>query len=176
MGDLASKEYTVLATQKDAKITGAERELAQAEAEKVKAETEKLKAEFEQRKHSLEDEIQNLERRARKDEAFFQANKNILRYINIKERAGMRTMLVLYPVGLIIFLIISLITLPLTIASELIKSLLQIVTDVVDKLCKDTAKLSFRLIVAGITSAGVGGLVVGIGFLGVYLFGLAFGG
>ena len=142
---------------------------ALSEARRIEAESERQRAvlqkEHERAEHSsriYEAESTELQSKALKAKAFYDANKAVLNIIGIREPLGLRTMCVFYAIALPLYIIFSiLISFPVSV----INFIVGIVIDTVGQISKKVAS-TFLKVTTGILSVGLtGGVVAGIVFL-----------
>ena len=147
---------------------------ALSEARRIEAESERQRAvlqkEHERAEHSsriFEAESTELQSKALKAKAFYDANKAVLNIIGIREPLGLRTMCVFYAIALPLYIIFSiLISFPVSV----INFIVGIVIDTVGQISKKVAS-TFLKVTTGILSVGLtGGLVAGIVFLVKLIF------
>ena len=147
---------------------------ALSEARRIEAESERQRAvlqkEHERAEHSsriFEAESTELQSKALKAKAFYDANKAVLNIIGIREPLGLRTMCVFYAIALPLYIIFSiLISFPVSV----INFIVGIVIDTVGQISKKVAS-TFLKVTPGILSVGLtGGVVAGIVFLVKLIF------
>lgn len=147
---------------------------ALSEARRIEAESERQRAvlqkEHERDEHSsriFEAESTELQSKALKAKAFYDANKAVLNIIGIREPLGLRTMCVFYAIALPLYIIFSiLISFPVSV----INFIVGIVIDTVGQISKKVAS-TFLKVTTGILSVGLtGGVVAGIVFLVKLIF------
>lgn len=147
---------------------------ALSEARRIEAESERQRAvlqkEHERAEHSsriFEAESTELQSKALKAKAFYDANKAVLNIIGIREPLGLRTMCVFYAIALPLYIIFSiLISFPVSVINFIVR----IVIDTVGQISKKVAS-TFLKVTTGILSVGLtGGVVAGIVFLVKLIF------
>lgn len=147
---------------------------ALSEARRIEAESERQRAvlqkEHERAEHSsriFEAESTELQSKALKAKAFYDANKAVLNIIGIREPLGLRTMCVFYAIALPLYIIFSiLISFPVSV----INFIVGIVIDTIGQISKKVAS-TFLKVTTGILSVGLtGGVVAGIVFLVKLIF------
>ena len=147
---------------------------ALSEARRIEAESERQRAvlqkEHERAEHSsriYEADSTELQSKALKAKAFYDANKAVLNIIGIREPLGLRTMCVFYAIALPLYIIFSiLISFPVSV----INFIVGIVIDTVGQISKKVAS-TFLKVTTGILSVGLtGGVVAGIVFLVKLIF------
>lgn len=147
---------------------------ALSEARRIEAESERQRAvlqkEHERAEHSsriFEAESTELQSKALKAKAFYDANKAVLNIIGIREPLGLRTMCVFYAIALPLYIIFSiLISFPVSVINFIVGT----VIDTVGQISKKVAS-TFLKVTTGILSVGLtGGVVAGIVFLVKLIF------
>ena len=147
---------------------------ALSEARRIEAESERQRAvlqkEHERAEHSsriFEAESTELQSKALKAKAFYDANKAVLNIIGIREPLGLRTMCVFYAIALPLYIIFSIL---LSFPVSVINFIVGIVIDTVGQISKKVAS-TFLKVTTGILSVGLtGGVVAGIVFLVKLIF------
>lgn len=144
------------------------------EAQHIEAESERQRAAF-QKEHAraehsakiFEAESAELQSKALKAKAFYDANRAVLNIIGIREPLGLRTMCVFYAIALPLYMLFSiLISFPVSV----INFIVGVVIDAAGQISKKVAS-TFLRITTGILSIGLTGAVVtGIIFLAKYIF------
>lgn len=144
------------------------------EAQRIEAESEKLRAalqkEHERAEHSaklFEVESSELQSKALKAKAFYDANRAVLNIIGIREPLGLRTMCVFYAIALPLYILFSIV---ISFPVAVINFIIGVVVDAVGQISKKVAS-TFLRITTGILSIGLtGGVVTGIIFLAKFIF------
>lgn len=146
-----------------------------AEAKKIKAETDKIKeevlkvkqqaekeiAELEKTKSVLEGQVEELKAIDNKAQAFFDANKSILRCVGIREKLSLKAMQVwIYPAS-VIFAIFQVLLMPFSLLGFMIEQLMNIVEGV----CGKIAKGGWKIVATILVTVVILGLVAGIYYL-----------
>lgn len=144
------------------------------EAQRIDAESEKQRAAL-QKEHEraertakiFEAESTELQKKALKAKAFYDANKTVLNIIGIREPLGLRTMGIFYTIALPLYVLFAiLISFPVSVCNFIVG----IVVDTVAQISKKVAS-TFLRVTTGILSVGLTGAVVtGIVFLVKYIF------
>lgn len=150
-----------------AKKLKAEADKIKEEVAKIKQETEKEVTELEKSKRKLQAEIEELKSKTDKAAAFFEANKQILKCVGIREAVSLKAMQwLMVPAG-IIYTIFQILLLPLTLLGFCIERIAELVGSVCGKIASNGWKIALSIIVIG----AIIGLVTGLYYLGVtYLF------
>lgn len=150
-----------------------------AEAKRVQAETERIAKEAEKARREKERELAELDRiistkkaevdrlQAESDiaSAFFNSNKDILKYIGVREKKSLRTMQVLMAPAIFVFILVQVLLFPLTFCGLLLETIVSIIGGV----CKAIQINALKIIVAILVVV----LLVGVGFC-AYYFGIRF--
>lgn len=169
--DKIVKEKTdELITDAEKKKIEAETEKIRQEAEKVKQEKEKEIAALEKIKSKLEGEVANLKAEDDKANAFFEANKSILKCVGVREKLSLKAMQwLMVPAG-IVFTIFQILLLPFSLIGFAIESLMTIVTAVCGKIAKGGWKIAMSILVTVVIVA----MLAGIYYLVVHYSGVIF--
>ena len=125
---------------------------------KVKQEEEQAIAELRKNKSILEGEIEELKRQTDKAQAFFDANKSILKCIGVKQRLSLRAMQwLMIPAG-IVFTLFSILLLPFSLLGFGIEGFI----DIIESICGKFAKGGWKIVGTIVVSLIIGALLVGI--------------
>lgn len=137
------------------------------QVEKVKQETEKELAELDKSKKRLQAEIEELKSKTDKASAFFNANKQILKCVGVRNPLSLTAMQwLMVPAG-IIYTIFQALLLPLTLLGFCIEVLTELVGSVCGKIASNGWKIALSIVVIAVILALVGGLY----YLGItYIF------
>lgn len=111
----------------EAKRVKAEASRLEEEAKKVKVEQEKIIAEYEKQIQAKRKEVEELNAESDKALAYFEANKEILKYIGIRTKKSLNVMKVLMYPASIIFLIVQILLFPLTFVGVTLEAIVNIV-------------------------------------------------
>lgn len=124
----------------------AETEKINKEVEKVKAEADKKIAEYETSIAAKKKEYEELEAQDKKEQAYFDNHKSILRCIGIREKLSLKVMQGwLYPASAVYF-IFQFLLLPLTMISFVIEQLINIVDTISEKFKKTGWKIAISIL------------------------------
>ncbi len=148
-----------------AKRIKAETELIAEEVSKVKAQAEKELAEIEKEIKSKRLEVEQLKAESDKEDAFFERNKEILKYVNIKTKKTLKVMQGLMIPAVIIFFCVQVLIFPVTICGLLLENIFGIVGSVCGAIANKAWKIIIAVIVVIITIAI---------FVLVYYYGIKF--
>jgi hypothetical protein len=147
----------------ESKRIQAETERVNEEVKKVLAEKEKQIAEYDKLITAKRKEIEELKAKADEEEAYFQRNKEILKYFNVRSKKSLKTMQTLMIPSIIVFILVQIITFPLTLCGLIMESIINIVGGV----CGSIKNNAIRIIVAILVVA----ILVGAFFCAYYFGG-----
>lgn len=146
----------------ESKRVKAETERVNEEVKKVLAEKEKQIAEYDKLITAKRKEIEELKAKADEEEAYFERNKEILKYLNVRSKKSLKTMQVLMIPSTIVFFIVQILLFPITFCGLIIESIVNILGGV----CGSIKNNAFRIIIAILVLT----ILVGA-FVCVYYFG-----
>lgn len=116
----------------------------------------------------IDEEARKLDKEKKRSEAFYEANKAVLRIIGIREPLGYRTMLVFYGIGLPLYILFSVV---ISFPVAIIKFFIDVIVDTVGDISKKVAS-TFLKVTTGILSIGIAAaIIVGFVFLFRWIFG-----
>ena len=164
---IVSEKTEELQHDAEAKKVEAETSKIRRETEKVKQEMERELAALEKQKKELEAEVSKLRELDNKAQAYFDANKSILKCIGVREKLSLKAMQWLMIPASIVFTIFQILLLPFSLVGFGIESIMNIV----DAVCGKIAKGGLKIALSVISLAVVLGLVGGIYYLVIYLTG-----
>lgn len=131
----------------EAKRLIAEQERILQERNRELAEKERQTAEFDKIIAQKEKEVEALNKEADKAKAYFDANKEILKYIGVRNKKSLGTMKTLmYPAG-ILFAIVQILILPLTFCGVIIESIVGIVGSICGEIKNNAWKIVLSIFV-----------------------------
>ena len=145
----------------EAKKVHAETERVKQEELKVIAEREKQIAEYDKVISAKQKEVEQLKAESDKAQAYFDSNKDILRYIGIREKKSIRAMQGLMFPATIIFVIVQVLLFPLTFCGLLLETIVNILGSVCGAIKNNAWKIVLSVLVV-LLLIGVG---VGVYFL-----------
>lgn len=145
-----------------AKRVQAETEKIRQEVEKVRQEGEKEIAELTKERNRLQAEVEAMEKEADKAEAYFQANKDILKCAGITSKKTLSVMKTWMWMAGFIFILIQIIKLPVTIIGGLVEGIIDIIGGICGVIKNNALKITVSLVVILILIAAF----IGIGFGG----------
>lgn len=125
-----------------------------AEAKKIKAESNKIHEETQK----IHQETEQIRIEKEKAQAYFEANKEILKCVNVRSPLTLSAMRKWFSIACVIYAIFQFILLPLTLIGFATESVISIVGAV----CKSIAKQGLRIVVAIMVAILIVGLVGGI--------------
>lgn len=128
----------------EAKRIQAETERIKQEVDKVKQESEKQIAELEKEKNRLQAEVEQMAKEADKADAYFQANKDILKCVGIHSKKTLKVMQGWMIPASIIFAILQFLKLPITICGALLEGII----DVVGGVCGSVKHNALKIVIA----------------------------
>ena len=140
----------------------AETKRVEEEVKKVEAEKRKQIAELDKVISEKQKEIEQLQADSDKAQAYFEANKDILKFINIKSKKTLGVMKFLMVPATIVFILVLIITLPITIAG----SIVQAVVHVIGGICEAIKSYALKIIISIIVVVLIVAIVVGIIYFG----------
>lgn len=158
---LVSEKTEELKNDAMAKRVEAETAKIAKEVQKVKQESEREIAELAKQKNRLQAEVEQMAKEADKAEAYYEANKDILKCAGITTKKTMSVMKFwLYPASLI-FILIQIIKLPITICGALLSGVIDIVGDVCNSIKNNAIKIIVAIVVILLLAAAVAGTIFG---------------
>lgn len=131
----------------EAKRVQAETAKIQQEVAKVRQESEKEIAELAKTKNRLQAEVEQMAKEADKAEAYFEANKDILKCAGITSKKTLPVMKAWLWVASLVFILIQVIKLPITIVGSLIEGIINIVGDVCGAVKNNAVKVIVSTVV-----------------------------
>ncbi len=138
----------------EAKRIQAETAKISQEVEKVKQEKEKQLAELDKEISKKKAEVEQLKADGDKAQAFFDSNKDILKYIGIRERKTMKTMQVLMIPATIVFVLVQALLFPLTFIGLLLETVVNILGSICGAIKNNALKLILSTLVILILVGG----------------------
>lgn len=131
----------------EAKRVQSETERITKEVEKVKQEKEKKIAELDKEIVAKKKEVEKLNAESDKAQAFFESNKDILKYIGIREKKSTKTMQCLMLPALIVFIVVQVLLFPLTFCGLLLETVMNIIGGVCGAVKNNAAKILLTIFV-----------------------------
>jgi hypothetical protein len=160
---LVDEKEEELRNDAEAKRIQAETEKIEKEVEKVKQEKEKQLAELDKVISAKQKEVEKLKVEADKEKTFFESNKDILKYIGIREKKSLRTMQALMFPATIIFIIVQILLFPLTLCGLVLETIVNILGGICGAIKNNALKIILSILVIAV--------VVGGGFCAYYFGG-----
>ena len=149
----------------EAKRVQSETERITKEVEKVKQEKEKKIAELDKEIVAKKKEVEKLNAESDKEQAFFESNKDILKYIGIREKKSTKTMQCLMLPALIVFIVVQVLLFPLTFCGLLLETVMNIIGGVCGAVKNNAAKILLTIFVI---------LLIAVVIFCVYYFGIKY--
>lgn len=125
-----------------------------AETKKINAETEKLKkekereiAEFDKIIYAKQKEIEQLKVEADKAQAFFDSNKDILKYIGVREKKSLKTMQVLMFPATLVFIFVQILIFPITLCGLVLEAIIGILGGICGAIKNQALKIVITILV-----------------------------
>ena len=128
-------------------IENAETKKLQAETDKLKKEKEKEIAEYDKIITAKKNEIEQLKVEADKSNTFFNNNKDILKYIGVREQKSLKTMQFLMFPATITFIIVQLLLFPFTFIGLLIETVINIIGGICEAISNNALKIIIAILV-----------------------------
>lgn len=129
------------------------------EVEKVREQAEKELAELEKQIQAKKKEIEELKAESDKEDAYFERNKEILYYVNLKEKKTMGVMQALMPIAIFVFVVVQVLLSPITFCGLLLENIFGIVGSLCSTVASKGLKIILAILVILIIVAIVGGLI-----------------
>ena len=147
----------------EAKRVHAETERVKQEELKVIAEKEKQIAEYDKIITAKQKEVEQLKAESDKAQAYFDNNKDILRYIGIREKKTLGVMKALMTPAVVFFVIVQVLLFPLTFIGLLLETIVNIIGGICGAITSNALKIILSVVIIA--------LLVGGGFC-AYYFGI----
>ena len=147
----------------EAKRIQAETDRISKEVEKVRQEKEKQLAELDKVISAKQKEVEQLKADSDKAQAFFDSNKDILKYIGIREKKSMKAMQGLMFPATIIFVIVQILLFPLTFIGLLLETIVNILGGICGTITNNALKIVLSILIVA--------LLLGSGFCAYYFGG-----
>ena len=154
---LKNKDTVVKLTEEKTRelINDAEKKKLASEAQKIQQDAARVKeaqnkeiAELDKVKTRLEGEVENLKAEDSKAQAFFEANKSILKTIGIREKLSLKAMQALMFPASIIFTIFQILLLPFHLVGFATESLLNIIGSICGRVVNHAWKIALTVIIS----------------------------
>ena len=138
----------------EAKRVQAETERISKEVEKVKQEKEKQLAELDKEISKRKAEVEQLKADSDKAQAFFDSNKDILKYIGVREKKSIKTMQALMFPATIVFIIVQILLFPLTFIGLLLETIVNILGGICGAIKNNSLKIVIAILVIALLFGG----------------------
>lgn len=148
-----------LRNEAEAKKIKAETDRINKEVQKVKAQAEKELVEIEKQIQAKQKEVDQLKAESDKEDAYFERNKEILCYVNVKKKKTMGVMQALMPIAIVVFVIVQVLLSPITFCGLLLENIFGIVGSLCSTVASKGLKIILAILVILIIVAIVGGLI-----------------
>lgn len=162
LNKVVSEKQEELRNDAEAKRIQAETDRITKEVERVRQEKEKELAELDKTISAKQKEVEQLKADSDKAQAFFDSNKDIMKYIGIREKKSIKTMQALMIPAIVVFIIVQILLFPLT----LIGLLLETVVNILGGICGAIQNNALRIVISILVIA----LLLGGGFC-AYFYG-----
>lgn len=146
----------------EAKRIVAEKNRIEEETKKAVAEKEKVIAEYDKVIAEKQKEVEQLKADSDKADAYFKSNKDILKYIGIREKKSLGTMQTLMFPATIVFIIVQFLLFPLNLCGLILETIVNIIGGICGAITNNALKIILSILIVV--------LVVGGGFC-AYFFG-----
>lgn len=146
-------------------VKDAETKKINAETEKLKKEKEKEIAEFDKIIYAKQKEIDQLKVEADKAQAFFDSNKDILKYIGVREKKSLKTMQVLMFPATLVFIFVQILIFPITLCGLVLEAIIGILGGICGAIKNQALKIVITILVLLI--------IAGVSFCAYYFGGKA---
>lgn len=128
----------------EAKKIKAETDRINEEVQKVKAQAEKELAEINKQIEAKRLEVEELKAESDRENAFFERNKEILKYVNIKSKKTLGVMKALLVPAIIVFVVLQILMSPITIVGLVLENLI----DIVGTVCSTLTSKGLKIVLA----------------------------
>lgn len=135
------------------------------EVQKVKAQAEKELVELNKEIERKRLEIEQMKAESDRETAYFERNKEILKYVNVKTKKTLKVMQRLMIPAIVIFIIVQALVFPLTLGGLILSNIVEIVGSICGSIKNNALKIALSVVVIAIV---VGLLVCS------YYFGIKF--
>lgn len=150
----------------ESKKIQAETERINKEVEKVKAQAEKELAEINKQIEAKRLEVEELKAESDRENAFFERNKEILKYVNVKSKKTLNVMKTLLAPAIIIFVIVQTIMFPITLTGLFLEN----IVDIVGSICSSITNKGWKIVLAIVICLVIVAIFVGAYYLGINYF------
>lgn len=150
----------------EAKRIQSETERISKEVERVKQEKERELARLDKEISAKQKEVEQLKVESDKSQAFFDSNKDILKYIGIREKKSIKTMQALMIPATVVFVVVQLLLFPLTFIGLLLETVVNILGGICGTIKNNALKIAISALIILLLLAGT--------FFTYYFFGKIF--
>lgn len=140
----------------ESKRIKAETERINEEVKKVLAEKEKQIAEYDRQISAKKKEIEELKILADKEDAFFECNKEILKYINVRSKKTLGVMKALMFPATVIFVIVQILLFPINLCGLILECIVSIIGGICGAFTSNALKIIIGLLVVAVVVIGAG--------------------
>lgn len=131
----------------EAKRVQSETERITKEVEKVKQEKEKKIAELDKEIVAKKKEVEKLNAESDKAQAFFESNKDILKYIGIREKKSTKTMQYLMLPATLVFIFVQILIFPITLCGLVLETIIGILGGICGAIKNQALKIVITILV-----------------------------
>lgn len=149
----------------EAKRIEAETSKINEQVKKIKALAEQELVEIEKQIQAKKKEVEELQAESDKEDAYFNRNKEILKYVNIRSKKTLKVMKALMFPAVIIFLFVQTLLFPITFAGLVLENIVNIVGGICGAIKNNVWRILLAILVV---------LIVGGVCFAVYYFGIKF--
>ena len=149
----------------EAKRIEAETAKINEEVQKVKAQAEKELVELNKEIERKRLEIEQMKAESDRETAYFERNKEILKYVNVKTKKTLKVMQRLMIPAIVVFILVQILVFPITLGGLLLSNIVDIVGSICGAIKNNALKIALSILVIAI--------VVGL-LVGAYYFGIKF--
>lgn len=135
------------------------------EVNKIKAQAEKELVELDKQIQAKRKEVEDLKAESDKEDAFFERNKEILKYVNIRSKKTLAVMKTLMFPAVIIFLIVQTLLFPITFTGLVLENIVNIVGGICGAIKNNIWRILLSVLVV---------LIIGCACFGVYYVAINF--
>lgn len=154
LNKVVNEKQEELRNDAEAKRIQAETDRISKEVERVKQEKEKQLAELDKTISAKQKEIEQLKAESDKAQAFFDSNKDIMKYIGIREKKSLKTMQALMFPATIIFIIVQILLFPLTLIGLLLETIVNILGGICGAIKNNALKIVVSILVVALLLGG----------------------
>ena len=163
---LVNEKTEELKNDAEAKRVSAEAKRIEEETQKAIKEKEKVVAEYDKLIQQKQKEVEQLKADSDKAKAYFEANKEILKYIGIRSTKSLKVMISLMVPASLIFGIVQILLFPLTFLGVTLETIVNIVGGVCGSIKNNAIKILCTIAVILL----IGGVITGVVLLGNKFF------